>query len=173
MVVPHNIYGPRQKYDDFARNVVSIFANLMLQRRQPYIYGDGSQQRCFSYYSDVTQPMVRMSTAREVVGEVINLGPDDEVVEVLRVAKIIATHLRLPLDPVFVRSRPREVKFAHCSADKARRLLDYRPTVTLEKGIAETVEWIREKGPKPFSYHHLDIEIDSGLLPETWSRRLM
>ena len=52
IAVPHSIYGPRQKYDDPYRNVVSIMANLMLQGRQPIIYGDGEQMRCFSYISD-------------------------------------------------------------------------------------------------------------------------
>ena len=52
IAVPHNIIGPRQKYDDPYRNVASIMINLMLQRRQPIIYGDGLQQRCFSFVKD-------------------------------------------------------------------------------------------------------------------------
>ena len=43
IAVPHNIIGPRQKYDDPYRNVASIMINLMLQNRQPIIYGDGKQ----------------------------------------------------------------------------------------------------------------------------------
>ena len=50
--VPHNIIGPRQKYDDPYRNVVSIMINLMLRGRQPIIYGDGTQKRCFSFIQD-------------------------------------------------------------------------------------------------------------------------
>ncbi|MCK5760432.1 MAG: NAD-dependent epimerase/dehydratase family protein, partial [Candidatus Delongbacteria bacterium] len=46
IAVPHNIIGPRQKYDDPYRNVASIMINLMLQGRQPIIYGDGEQKRC-------------------------------------------------------------------------------------------------------------------------------
>ena len=172
IAVPHNIYGPRQKYDDFARNVVAIFTNLMLQGRQPYIYGDGSQERCFSYYTDDVEPLVRMATQANVVGEIINIGPDSEVVSVLRVAEMVAKKLDFPLDPIFLSARPREVKFAHCSATKAKRLLGYEPTVSLEDGIAKTIDWIRHRGAKPFSYHHLDIEIDSEKLPETWKKRL-
>ena len=43
----HNIIGPRQKYDDPFRNVVSIMINRMLQGKAPIIYGDGEQTRCF------------------------------------------------------------------------------------------------------------------------------
>jgi len=172
IAVPHNIYGPKQKYDDFARNVVAIFANMMLQGRQPYIYGDGSQERCFSYYTDDVEPMVRMATQANVAGEIINIGPDSEVVTVLRVAEMVAKELDFRLDPIFKPSRPREVQFAHCSANKAKKLLGYEPKVALEEGIGKTVAWIRQRGPRPFSYHHLDIEIDSERLPETWKKRL-
>ena len=52
IAVPHNIIGPRQKYDDPFRNVVSIMINRMLQNKAPIIYGDGEQKRCFSYIDD-------------------------------------------------------------------------------------------------------------------------
>ena len=48
IAVPHNIVGPRQKYDDPFRNVMSIMLNRMLQGKQPILYGDGEQKRCFS-----------------------------------------------------------------------------------------------------------------------------
>lgn len=172
IAVPHNIYGSRQKYDDPFRNVVSIFANLMLQGRQPYIYGDGSQERCFSHWSDVVEPLVRMGFDPDCNRETINIGPDQEVVTVLGVARRVADQLGVTLEPVFKSARPREVKYAHCSADKAREMLDYVPSVSLDEGIHETITWIKKRGPRPFSYHNLEIEIDNMLLPETWSRRL-
>ena len=49
IAVPHNIIGPRQRYDDPFRNVVSIVLNRMLQGKSPIIYGDGTQERCFLY----------------------------------------------------------------------------------------------------------------------------
>src|SRR5512139_2599916 len=47
IAVPHNIVGPRQKYDDPFRNVAAIMINCMLRGKQPIIYGDGEQKRCF------------------------------------------------------------------------------------------------------------------------------
>jgi len=52
IAVPHNIIGPKQKYDDPFRNVVSIMTNLILQDRRPIIYGDGKQTRNFSDIDD-------------------------------------------------------------------------------------------------------------------------
>lgn len=172
IAVPHNIYGPRQCYVDPFRNVVSIFANLMLQGRQPVVYGDGRQLRCFSYFTDCIDPLIKMAIDPGVAGQTINIGPDDEVVSILEVATIVAKVLRFPLDPIFKPARPQEVRFAHCSAQKARDLLGYKPLVPLEIGVERTVEWIRERGTRPFSYHRLNIEIENGKLPETWSRRL-
>ena len=66
----------------------------------------------------------------------------------------------------------REVRYATCSADKARRLLDYKTTVPLRDGLQSIVDWVSAHGTKPFAYH-LPIEIESPLVPETWTARLL
>jgi len=171
IAVPHNIYGPRQAYTDPYRNVLSIFANLMLQGRQPFIYGDGTQERCFSFITDDVEPLVRMATEDMVKSLVVNIGPDEGVVRVIDAARLVANVLGVNFDPIFKPARPREVKFAHCSADRARRLLGYEAKVPLEDGVWQTVEWIRKRGPQPFQYH-LALEIESTKVPETWKERL-
>jgi UDP-glucose 4-epimerase len=67
--------------------------------------------------------------------------------------------------------RPQEVPVALCSSNKARRLLGYETTVSLDQGLRDLVEWIRPR-VKPFEYH-LSIEIDSPLTPKTWTQRLI
>ena len=59
ILVPHNIIGPRQKYDDPYRNVASIMINRILNNKQPIIYGDGNQKRCFSFIEDVIKPIIK------------------------------------------------------------------------------------------------------------------
>ena len=172
IAIPHNIFGERQVYTDPFRNVISIFINLSLQNKPIFIYGDGLQERCFSYISDDVEPLVQMATAANVVGECINIGPDNEVTTILETGKLVSNILGVPFDPIFKPARPREVKIAHCSADKARTLLGYEPKINLVDGIRRTAEWIKKRGPRPFSYHQLNIEIDSPKLPETWKNRL-
>lgn len=171
VAVPHNIVGPRQKYDDPYRNVASIFINLMLQGRQPYIYGDGNQMRCFSFVSDDIAPLKQMAFDPACVGEVINIGPDDEFVTINELAQTVAKLLDFQLESTYTRGRPQEVLLANCSADKARRLLGYQPKVRLEEGLQQMIDWIRERGVRPFIYH-LDLEIENEKTPETWSKRL-
>ena len=172
IAVPHNMIGPRQKYDDPYRNVASIMINRMLQGKQPVIYGDGEQQRCFSFVQDCVDPLLKMGMQEGLSGEIINIGPDEEATTINNLAKILAELLSFDLQPIYVADRPQEVKDAVCSANKARKLLAYRTKVSLRDGLVSMVEWIREHGPKPFEYH-LPIEIDSPLLPATWRDRLL
>ena len=172
IAVPHNIYGPRQRYDDPYRNVAAIMANRMLQGQPAIIYGDGMQRRCFSYIDDCITCLAQMATSPDVVGEVINIGPDHEFVEIRALAKTLQELIGITEPPIHMPDRPAEVKMANCSADKARRLLGYQTRVSLQDGLRALVTDIKARGPRPFRYH-LPIEIDGPTLPRTWRDRLM
>lgn len=171
VLVPHNIVGARQKFDDPFRNVASIMANRMLQGKQPVIYGDGSQQRCFSFIQDVITPILVACESDVAVGEVINVGPDESPITILNLAERLAAIIGFDLDPIFMPGRPQEVPIALCSSDKARRLLGYETTVSLDQGLRDLVDWIRPR-VKDFEYH-LPIEIVSDATPKTWVDRLI
>lgn len=171
ILVPHNIVGARQKFDDPFRNVASIMTNRMLQGKQPIVYGDGSQQRCFSFIQDVIAPIMQACDSDEAVGEVINIGPDESPITILNLAERLAQITKFDLQPIFMPGRPQEVPIALCSSDKARQLLGYKTTVSLDQGLEDLVEWIRPR-VKDFEYH-LPIEIDSDLTPKTWTQRLI
>jgi UDP-glucose 4-epimerase len=172
IAVPHNIIGPKQKYDDPYRNVASIMINRMLQGKQPIIYGDGQQSRSFSFIQDCVDPLLQMGARPGLSGEIINIGPDEEVTTINELARTTADLLGFKLQPIYVGDRPQEVRNATCSADKARKLLGYKTQVALVDGLQTMVDWIRAHGPRPFEYH-LPIEIDSPLVPSTWRDRLI
>jgi len=171
IAVPHNIIGPRQKYDDPYRNVAAIMINLMLQGRQPFIYGDGEQKRCFSFIQDDIKSLVKLAFSDKVVGEVINIGPDEEFITINQLAQTIAKLLKFKLKPIYMPDRPQEVRLANCSADKDRKLLGYKTEYTLERGLKEMIKYIKKRGPKPFKYH-LNIEIIDEKTPKTWKEKL-
>jgi UDP-glucose 4-epimerase len=172
IAVPHNIIGPKQKYDDPYRNVASIMINRMLQGKQPIIYGDGEQSRSFSFVEDCVDPLLQMGSRPGLSGEIINIGPDEEVTTINELARTIADLLGFKLHAIYAADRPQEVRSATCSADKARKLLGYRTRVSLVDGLRSMVQWIRDHGPRAFEYH-LPIEIDSPLVPITWRDRLI
>ncbi|MDC0196690.1 NAD-dependent epimerase/dehydratase family protein [Gammaproteobacteria bacterium] len=171
IAVPHNIIGPRQKFDDPYRNVAAIMINLMLLGRQPIIYGDGRQKRCFSFIDDNIYCLKEMALNPDVCGQTINIGPDEEFIEIIELAKLIADLLGFKLAPIFMPNRPQEVKLANCSADKARQLLGYKTTVSLSDGIQSMIDYVKDRGPKEFMYH-VDLEIINGKTPKTWKDRM-
>ncbi len=171
IAVPHNIIGPRQKYDDPYRNVASIMINLMLDGRQPIIYGNGEQKRCFSFYSDDIDILKILASDNNVNGEVINIGPDNEFITINELAETLARLLDFKLEPIYMPGRPKEVLLANCSAEKARKMLGYYPKVSLSDGLSEMIEYIKDRGIKAFKYH-LDLEIISELTPKTWKNKI-
>ena len=170
IAVPHNIIGPRQKYDDPFRNVVSIMLNRILQNQAPIIYGDGEQKRCFSYIDDCLSCLLPMLDQKNLNKEIINIGPDEEFITINKLSEICSNITRSNLKPIFKKDRPKEVKHATCSADKARKLLNYKTKTNLITGVQKTYEYIKRRGAKPFNYH-IDIEIKNELTPETWTKK--
>jgi len=104
--------------------------------------------------------------------EIINIGPDEGTVSVNVLAETIAKLLKFDLDPIYVGSRPKEVWVTNGCADKARKLLGYKTEYSLEQGLKEMIDWIKEKGVKPFDYS-LPIEISNDKLPEVWKKKLI
>lgn len=171
IAVPHNIIGPRQKFDDPYRNVASIMINMMLQGRQPIIYGDGTQKRCFSYIEDDVDILTQFALRPDINGEIFNIGPDEEFVTINDLAKMIADIIGMPLNPVYMPGRPQEVKLANCSADKIRNYFGYKTKFSLYDGLQEMVKYIKNTGTRPFQYH-IALEIENERTPITWTKKM-
>ena len=172
IAVPHNIIGPNQKYDDPFRNVVSIFINRNLQNKPAIIYGDGKQKRCFSYIDDVIFCLEKLALDKDINKQIINVGPDEEEVTIKEVAEIVANETGFNENPIYLADRPKEVKFATCSSEKSRKLLNYKTKTTLKDAIKKTIEYIKKNGVKPFKYY-LPVEIINDKTPESWVKKLI
>ena len=173
VAIPHNIIGARQKYDDPYRNVASIMANLMLRGRQPYIYGDGMQRRCFSPVQDVVDCLAALVLDPGLDGLTVNVGPDEGFITINELAERVARAVGFEgLAPIHVEDRPCEVKLATCSSALARERLGYKPTRGLDEGLTDIVEYIRARGPRPFDYN-FELEIVTDATPRTWRDRLL
>lgn len=171
IAIPHNIVGPRQRYDDPFRNVMSIMINRCLQGKPPIIYGDGSQQRCFSYIDDCVYCIEQLALGPHTY-QIVNIGPDEGTITIKELAEIIAEECNYTRGFMYMPERPSEVKLAVCSSDRARELLGYMPTIDVREAVKRTADWIRSQGPKPFDYS-FPLEIVNDLTPLTWKDRLM
>jgi UDP-glucose 4-epimerase len=171
IAVPHNIIGPKQKYDDPFRNVVSIMINLMLQKKNPIIYGDGNQKRTFSDIDDCIYCLDKLLTDPQIVSQTVNIGPDEECISINELYRLLSNKLKFNLEPKYLEDRPNEVKEATCSADKARKVLGYKTSVSLDASLNKIINYIKEKGPKDFQYNY-PLEINNEKTPTAWKEKL-
>ena len=142
----------------------------MLQKKAPIIYGDGEQKRCFSYIDDCLSCLLPMLDQKNVNKQIINIGPDEEFVTINKVSETCSNITGSNLKPIYKKDRPREVKHASCSADKARKLLNYKTKTDLKNGIIKTFNYIKQRGTRPFDYN-INLEIKNELTPETWLKK--
>ena len=171
IAVPHNIIGPKQKYNDPYRNVASIMTNLILQNRQPIIYGDGKQKRSFSDVDDCIFCLDKMMFDEKIQSEIINIGPDEDFITINELYEIISNKMKFNKGALYKPDRPNEVKYANCSSDKARQLLNFKTSVNLDQSLDKLIDFITTKGPVNFEYNY-DLEIVSDKTPETWRKKL-
>src|SRR5258708_21853192 len=174
IVRPHNVYGPRQALHDPYRNVVGIFINRILQGKPPIIYGDGKQTRAFSYIDNVTLALAAAGFKSAANKQIINIGPTKEyTVNTLANEVLLAFGRQAQeLIPIHVEDRPREVKEAYCTNERAKSILGYQTTIEFRHGIRAMVAWAKTIGPQEFRY--LDaLELEGKKVPETWTKKLI
>ena len=172
IAVPHNIYGPNQVYDDPYRNVVSIFLHRQLKNQPAIIYGDGNQKRCFSYIDDTLQVFDNICFDQKAIGEIFNIGPDEDYISIKELADLCANATSFNGDHEYMPPRPKEVKYATCSSEKIRKFFNYKTKISINEGIKKNLDYIINRGIRDFKYN-LPIEINNELTPKTWTKKLI
>ena len=106
-----------------------------------------AQKRCFSYVDDCISCTKRQFT-KKASKEIINIGPDEEFITIKELADRCSNINNFNGEHIYHNDRPQEVKFASCSSDKARRLLNYKTKFSLEQSIKLTYEYIKNRGAR-------------------------
>jgi UDP-glucose 4-epimerase len=134
-----NVYGPRQDPLGEA-GVVAIFTRQILEGETPVIYGDGEQTRDFVFAGDVAQAnMLALGGPQGTYN--IGSGVETSVNDLIRAfARVTGRRI----EPEYRPGRAGEVRRIALDARKARKELGWRPAVSLEDGLAQTVEWVRQ-----------------------------
>jgi len=136
-----NVYGPRQHPYTEEGQVVPLFARLMLQGRQPTIFGDGEQARDFVYVGDVADANVLALDRGE--RETVNIGTGEglTVNELFGRLKALVAY---PGDAAYAPARPGEVYRIALDPARARQVLGWEPRMALDDGLRATVDWVRD-----------------------------
>ena len=173
IAVPHNIIGIKQKYDDPFRNVASIMINLMLQNRQPIIYGDGEQMRSFSDVEDCVYCIDKLATDPSIKSQLVNIGPGPESeITINKLYEIIANELKFNQEAIYKPERVNEVKNAICSSKLSEQLFSYKSNTDIELIIKKMIKFVNKRGKKNFIYNY-EIEINNEFTPDTWKKKLI
>lgn len=139
---PFNTYGPRQSDRAVIPTIIAQALASDVVR-----LGSLTPTRDLTFVLDTVDGFIRCATAAKAVGEEINLGTGEEISIGDLAKKIIAAAgrpVRIVQDKGRVRPPKSEVERLISDHRKARRLLGWRPTVSLEKGLRETIAFVEK-----------------------------
>lgn len=140
-----NVYGPRQNGLGEA-GVVAIFIEKFLAGEQPVINGDGKQTRDFVYVGDVVAAnLLALNYPR---AGTFNIGTGKET-DILTIYRRLQEIIGSPLGPVHGPAKPGEQRRSALDSSLAQQRLDWQPQVSLEEGLARTVQAFQTQQAAP------------------------
>ena len=135
-----NTYGPRMRVRD--GRAVPAFISQALRGEDVTVFGDGSQTRSFTYISDLVDGVLRLM--HSAVNDPVNIGNPRE----MTIAEIARTIIRMTGSTSRIVQRPLpedDPKVRQPDITRARSLLGWEPTVSLEEGLTTTIDYFRGK----------------------------
>lgn len=141
IVRPFNTYGPKARKGVYS-SVIPCFVDKCLSGKPPIIYGDGKQTRDFTYISDIVDGIAKAADCDDLLGDVVNVAHGEEV-SVNRIADVVLdlTGMKSKINPVFEAPRPGDVRRQVADTSKAKRMLQFKPKVSIEEGIEKYIKW--------------------------------
>ena len=138
-----NTSGPRIRHGLAFGRVIPNFIHQALHDEDLTVFGDGSQTRSFIYVIDEIEGILKIVHIDEANGEVINLGSNKEysILELARIIKELAdSNSKIVFKPL-----PIDDPSYRCPViTKAKEILNWEPTTTLEEGLEKTIAWFKE-----------------------------
>jgi len=135
-----NTYGPRMRKDD--GRAIPNFITQALKSQPITVYGDGSQTRSFCYIEDMVAGLMKLMFTDGLNGEIVNLGNPNEV-SVLGIANLIKK-LTSSSSKIVFKPLPRDDPSRRKpDISKAKKLLGWKPTTSLEEGLRKTIEYFK------------------------------
>lgn len=140
-IAPANVYGPRQNPFGEA-GVVAIFSRNLLDGKPTCVFGGGTNTRDYVYVEDVARAF-HLASGVAGDGERFNIGTGLQTTD-RELHASVAKAVGVPDNPMDEPARLGDVARSAVSYAKAERILGWKPQVSLEEGIARTVEYFRD-----------------------------
>ena len=141
IIRPFNLYGPRftEPY------IIPEIMNQILKGVREIKLGNVNASRDFTFVSDTANAIIKSIVEKKAVGEVINVGSGTEISKLNlahKIAKVAKRSIKITYDES--RERPYDVNRLLCNNQKARTVLDWKPTISIQKGLEITYDWAKK-----------------------------
>lgn len=137
-----NVFGPRQDPNSKYAAVIPSFIKAMLNDKPPTIFGDGTQSRDFTFIDNVVAANLLAANAPKLQGESVNIGGGASI-DLNSLVDEINVLLGKQIQANYGPERPGDVKHSLADIHLAEKLIAYRPTVSFQEGLRQTVEWFK------------------------------
>ncbi len=138
-----NAYGPRMQ-----SRVLSIFANLIMQNKQPYVSGDGKQSRDFVFVEDIADGLIKaMKAGEKAKGKSYNIGTGKGI-NLNELIEKINQVLGKKIEPEHGETATGEIDSIIADTSMSEKELGFKTKIELDEGLKKTIEWMKSKGLK-------------------------
>ncbi len=140
-----NVYGVGSKNKN---SVIAKFIKLALDGKTLEIYGEGTQTRDFIYIEDLIEAIILSSTTKNIGGEIFQIATSKEtsLLELLKeIRNIFNTMGLLKVNYIHKDKRVGDVQRNYSDNSKARKVLLWKPKVSLKNGLIKTIKYFHGK----------------------------
>lgn len=143
-----NVFGPYQDPNGAYAAVIPKFINLLLEHKQPTIYGDGKQSRDFTFVKNVVNANLLAGDAQLIENkhEHINVACNESIDLTSLTNEIIQSLAKYDpaiasIQPAYADARKGDIRDSMASIEKAKRILGYSPKIFVKEGVEKTTKW--------------------------------
>ena len=144
LVRPTAVYGRHDNFDPVTSHVIPALIRRAVAREDPFeVWGTGNEVRDFLHVTDLVRGALLM-LEKHAVCDPINIGYGKTVTIKDVVSAILKAAGHDNVNVLYDSSKPTAIPVRMVDTSKAKRILDFEPSVSLEAGLADTVHWYRE-----------------------------
>jgi dTDP-L-rhamnose 4-epimerase len=139
-----NVYGPGQSLHNPYTGIVSLFARLARESQSIPLYEDGLMRRDFIFISDVVRALHMAMYSTGISGNTYDIGYGQPTT-IADMANLIVKYYRGQAPHVCGKYRNGDVRHAGCDITRTETLLNWKPQISLEEGVAQLCQWINTR----------------------------
>jgi UDP-N-acetylglucosamine 4-epimerase len=140
-----NVFGPGQDPNNPYAAVIPLFIKAAIERKCPTIFGDGNTSRDFTFIENVIQANIRSMLVENNFSkhEVINIGCGNKT-SLVEIWNMLLEIENIKIAPLFADERKGDIKFSIANIEKARNIIEYKPTVFFREGLEKTLAYLKQ-----------------------------